>query len=698
MNKIYRLTSFVILLLCLNTLSAQIYVKSDAGGANDGSSWTDAYADLSDALNSSAPGDEIWVAGGTYKPGGLAPSTSSFFTFPHDLSLYGGFAGTETMLAERDWATNETILSGDHNDNDEDNNFDDFRVDNSLHVMWLTDTVTTASTVDGFTVRNGNTEPGSGSGDLRRGGGIFTYGAPAIRNCKFTQNYGYFGGALYPRNSGASGIIIEDCLFENNFGGFGGAMYLLSGIATITDCEFIGNIANNGGTGGRGGAIYNSSTTSNIMNCDFSFNSAPNSSGGAMMIRNGNDAEFDPVNVVNCTFDQNMAAFGGAFGSYDPRSIANVTNCEFTKNTAATSGGSTTNGFGSTSNFTDCIFSENEASNGGAMYSQNDSATINIINCNFSLNAATTGGAINISGDNEPNSPTPIPILTVENTFIQNNLSASQGAGINISNSNVVLKNVLLENNFNLDNTMGIGGGMSINTSDTIHATIDLINCTVVNNSGTIGAGISHWKLGDESTSVLTLQNTVFNNPLGNNYEIEDGTPILVSSGGNLSTDLSMLDELVATNDLSGEDPQFVDLDNEDYHLANGSPCIDAGIELGAPLLDIEGLPRVDGVDMGAFENQKLPDAVFSLPKSFGQLDIFPNPVQEDLNFVFESEYNGSLEVKITDIKGATIMSFSLDKNTEKLSRVYNVTKLPKGVYQLVISNGIDLNTKAFVK
>ena len=692
MNKIYTLLSFVIALLFASQLTAQTFVKSDATGANDGTSWANAYSDLSNALSNSAPLDEIWVAAGTYKPGGTTPDTTSFFTFPHDLSLYGGFAGTETMLTERDWATNQTTLSGDHLDNDVDNDFDTFRDDNSLHVMWLTDTVTVASTVDGFTIRNGDTSPSTGSGNDRRGGGMLTYGAPAIRNCTFTQNKGYFGGGLYPRGSAtATGVIIEDCVFDNNDGYQGGGIYILAGVATISDCVFVSNQASN-----RGGAIYNNTTSNNIMNCDFSFNSVPTSAGGALTIRNGNDDDIDPVNVVNCTFEQNDAGFGGALAVYDSKSIANFTACDFTQNNAATSGGATTNGFGATSNFTNCVFSQNEATNGGAIYSQNDDATINITNCEILLNAATRGGAINI-GNSDIIDTLPIPILTIENTIIKFNSAIEQGGGINMASSSAVFKNVLFESNIIID-AASIGGAISINTSDTITATIDLINCTIVNNEATIGAGISHWIIGDTSSSTLTLQNTVFDNPTGNDYEIEAGTPMLISNGGNLSTDLSMFNELVAMNDLAGEDPLFVDFNNEDYHLANGSPCIDAGIETGAPTLDIEGSPRVDGVDMGAYENQKLTDAIFNLPKTLGELDIFPNPVQDDLNFTFKSSFNGDLEVMITDVKGRRIMNFVMEKSTEKISHVHNVTKLSKGVYQLTISNGNELTTKAFVK
>ena len=164
-------------------MQSQTFVKHDATGNNDGSSWDNAFTSLDNALQSSNSGDQIWVAAGTYKPGGSTPSVDTSFSFPHDLELYGGFTGTETLFSERDWTANETILSGDHDGNDTPNNFQDNRTDNSKHVMWLTDTVTTASVIDGFTFRNGNTEPSTGAGDNRRGGGILTYGAPLIRNC-----------------------------------------------------------------------------------------------------------------------------------------------------------------------------------------------------------------------------------------------------------------------------------------------------------------------------------------------------------------------------------------------------------------------------------------------------------------------------------------------------------------------------------
>ena len=53
-------------LLQLNVLAQVVYVDAAAVGANNGSTWTDAFTNLQDALISGAM--EIWVATGTYYP------------------------------------------------------------------------------------------------------------------------------------------------------------------------------------------------------------------------------------------------------------------------------------------------------------------------------------------------------------------------------------------------------------------------------------------------------------------------------------------------------------------------------------------------------------------------------------------------------------------------------------------------------
>jgi len=96
-----------------------IYVNAIAQGSNDGTSWQDAYLDLQDALETAQFGDQIWVAAGRYTPDRGTKDRSAFFNIPDGIELYGGFAGTETDPSQRDCLTNETVLTGDLNGDDE---------------------------------------------------------------------------------------------------------------------------------------------------------------------------------------------------------------------------------------------------------------------------------------------------------------------------------------------------------------------------------------------------------------------------------------------------------------------------------------------------------------------------------------------------------------------------------------------------
>ncbi|MEL6906434.1 MAG: right-handed parallel beta-helix repeat-containing protein, partial [Planctomycetota bacterium] len=118
----------ILALLCATVPEARaqniLYVQEDLGtGAGDGSSWEDAYSGssgLQSALVAAAPGDEVWVAEGTYLPTGTFPQCSAFSVWSRDVTVRGGFAGTETDLSERpEVGAVETVLSGDHLRNDD---------------------------------------------------------------------------------------------------------------------------------------------------------------------------------------------------------------------------------------------------------------------------------------------------------------------------------------------------------------------------------------------------------------------------------------------------------------------------------------------------------------------------------------------------------------------------------------------------
>ncbi|MBM4319590.1 MAG: DUF1565 domain-containing protein, partial [Deltaproteobacteria bacterium] len=71
--------------------------------------------------------------------------------------------------------------------------------------------------------------------------------------------------------------------------------------------------------------------------------------------------------------------------------------------------------------------------------------------------------------------------------------------------------------------------------------------------------------------------------------------------------DIRILNRMIDVAEVGGnisEDPRFVDRERGDYHLGEGSPCIDSGLELEQASTDIDGelRPRGAGFDIGADE------------------------------------------------------------------------------------------------
>src|SRR5689334_788770 len=88
----------------LPSQAAVRYVKSNASGSShDGASWQTAFLTVQAGVSASAPGDEVWVAGGTY---------TENITLKSGVALYGGFLGFETNRAQRDSKNNSTVLDG----------------------------------------------------------------------------------------------------------------------------------------------------------------------------------------------------------------------------------------------------------------------------------------------------------------------------------------------------------------------------------------------------------------------------------------------------------------------------------------------------------------------------------------------------------------------------------------------------------
>ena len=271
--KFYRHTVFLfslILMVLMNNIvfGDVIYVDVNAGGANNGLSWTNAYNDLQFALNSASSGDQIWVAKGTYFPATNGDRSASF-NIPDGVEVYGGFAGTESSLAERtDYGvggTNETILSGDIGTGGDQN-------DNSYHVVKFSSSVSSSTILDGFTITGGYALDGVLDDDFV-GAGIFVEGSPTISQCTIENNNSWSDGpGLYIyNNSGTITPGFSNCTIKTNTAqfGYGGISNEAEGAtvnSSFTNCTIISNNIN----GGAGGGIFNFSDNSG--NCYYNSN------------------------------------------------------------------------------------------------------------------------------------------------------------------------------------------------------------------------------------------------------------------------------------------------------------------------------------------------------------------------------------------------------------------------------------------
>jgi len=469
-----------------------VYVDKDATGANNGSTWADAYNYLQDALMFARTGDEIRVAEGVYKPDDFVLSDrpnrgrEETFQLMNNVAVRGGYAGFgEANPYARDVNEYETILSGDRQGNDivvvdaADLLDEASREDNCYHVVTGHNTDETA-VLDGCTITGGNANRGYWVAYY--GGGITADSAwLTILNCKIEGNVAAQGGGLH---IGSGGVKLSGCTFSGNAAVHAGGMLNGGRQTTVADCAFVNNYADTSGGATictdatftrcsfvrnragvySGGAVGNDCSAPEFNHCTFTENSAP-FAGGAIY-----NFEGDLV-IIGCRFVGNLSDNGGAIYQGDTDTI--LTGCEFTSNEAVTGGGVSNDGY-SDPVLTDCVFTGNVAERGGGFHNTTGSAP-RFTNCVFSGNSATvSGGAISsynnygfgpvlvgctLSDNTAPNGGAYYnddgdPILT-DCDFSRNQAEQEGGGFYNLTGKPTLERCVFVENRSDQD-----GGGM----------------------------------------------------------------------------------------------------------------------------------------------------------------------------------------------------------------------------------------------
>lgn len=302
-----------------------IYVKGDAHGVANGSSWADAFTDLSIALNEASlvyqyygERPDIWVASGTYY--GDTTSSNSAFSMVEGINVYGGFVGNEDAdfdITTRDAATNRTILDG----------LNARRVVTQNEAFYNSN----ATKWDGFTIRNGYSVYSNSSS----GGGVYLRNGGRLVNCVVENCNSTNGGGVYSYYG-----EVKNCVIRGNHARSGSGIYSYHG--RIERCTIDGNIAryNYHDYSEYGGGIYSQNDT--VLRCVVTGDSTRYYGGGY----------FNGSYVENCLFADNKSYYGPA-GVFATNST--IVGCDIVSNTAYYTGSSYSGLGDNSSTVTNCI-------------------------------------------------------------------------------------------------------------------------------------------------------------------------------------------------------------------------------------------------------------------------------------------------------------------------------------------------------
>jgi len=360
-----------------------------------------------------------------------------------------------------------------------------------------------------------------------------------------------------------TGLTITNGFTSNN--NSGGGMWMNAGV--VSNCVLAGNRA-----AAYGGGIYCENGL--VTHCKFYGNSANN--GGGIYCGGGL--------VSNCHFEQNggtygagVALFNDAVGLFESIVCNNLAN-----------------------------------STGGGIYMKNSTGMV--YNCHVYSNTAagTRGGGIHL---NESGGHLENLAVYGNRTESIGSYNCNGGGGIwahSLNTQKILIRNALIYNNYSYESA----GGIYSYSSSIIENSTIVSNYAACMNSETYagGGGIA---LYNSASSTNTIRNCIIQfNDCANNA---DNWQFRTSKGytaytnncmgpGKIYNTIYALPPANCGGSNFSDDPLFVDRESNDWHLQQGSPCIDAGIEQDwmANAFDLDGHPRLDWlrrtVDLGCYE------------------------------------------------------------------------------------------------
>ncbi len=342
------------------------------------------------------------------------------------------------------------------------------------------------------------------------------------------------------------------------------------------------------------------------------------------------------LRIENLTVMNGMTDYGG--GLYCEESSPIISNVSFTGN-SANSGGAIYCVTNSNPILREVTIHNNSSEKGGGIYCESASPSLESVLIAENT-AGTHGGGIYCMTNSN---------LIIDNVTLSQNNAASRGGGIYCSESDPVLKSVII-----MENSARYGGGIyCTSSSNPVLASVTITG----NTASSRGGGIN---------SAQYSSPTIINSILWSDVpdEIRDPMGLInvfftdVHSGwdgeGNIDAD-----------------PLFTDAENGDFNLQEGSPCIDAGIDFfvlnGDTLANIPStLFNGNAPDMGAIESEffaAIRDQVV-LPTEFVLYQNYPNPFNPLTTIRYQLPFATDVQLVVFDMLGRYLITL-VDKHME---------------------------------
>lgn len=397
------------------------YVNWQSDSPECGLTWNTAYTTIQDGIDAAYAAAlqlgycEVWVASGVYRSYETGPLDS--IRLKPNVAVFGGFAGNEEWLDDRDIQANETVIDG----------LEEGGEGRSYHVVMGADN----SALDGFTVTGGRAD---GDAPHHRGGGIYINACDtSIANCTIIGNEAVDGGGVFAYDGWP---VVEQTEISGNTATHGGGIFVLNGFAHLSNVRFVENQASISGGGLFLERVY-AACYVDLTDIEFISNSA-DEDGGAMY-----NISCNPM-VDYSLFESNLAGGnGGAIATY--RGSFDLANSFLEDNRAVLDGGGFYGKFSDTAiSYTEIAGNMAQRDAGGVYCELTDTE---IYSSTFLFNlAAEDGGAITVYFD-EPN---------FVNTLLTGN-QANRGAGIfNGTRAETEIVNCTLHGN----QAFEMGGGL----------------------------------------------------------------------------------------------------------------------------------------------------------------------------------------------------------------------------------------------